>query len=969
MDTTIDQQVAMDEALVPHAQRLRIGRSNFCLLSDIKSKESALQLVYDVMHLCSFFKPFLVIADVPEIYMQELWATATVHHHAIRFKMDNKKHIVNLESFRDMLHICPRVHGQSFAKPSFEEEILALIRFHGHSAAIRTLTDVNINKLYHPWRSFAAIINKCLTRKSSGYDSLRLSQAQIMWGLYHKRNLDYTYLMWEDFVYQVIIHHFMSKDPSIPRRNKVNWHYIKDGHMFSTIKLVSRHQNIQQFGALLPIELTNEEIRDSNAYKDYYAYDTREATPKPKANARRKRSGADSSTTPPTAVATLRSTIAAALKLTAAAKGKQPAKATKAKSLFALSEPGGLGTDEGTGSKPGVLDVPTDDSKEELSWNSSDDKGTDTHEKDRDDDEGDEGDESDDGEEDDAEDKDGEEKDDDDDDDQEIAKTDEQDVTERGGDDNEKSKSDKESDDEETRDEESFDPIPRTSKESEDDGNDKEEHGLKTSEEERLTKEEEADELYRDVDINQGRGIQVSQEIKDSHVTLTLVNPNGKQESSLVSSQFVSSQAPIPPTTFPSEILQHLLSFGSLFCFDEKLKALEANFLEFSQTHPFAKAVSTIPSIVQQYMNQQMTEAKIIKEQVKSQVKDQVSRILLRIEQSVNAQLEAEVLTRSSHSSRTSYIVAANLSEMELKKILIKKWKAISEGPSAGSDRGSKRQREGKEPESASAPLEPTTRSAGSELAKQADSRSSFNELLDTLLDFSNFIMNWLKVDTLTPELLAGPTYELIKGSCKSLTELECHLEEVYKDTTDQLDWVNLKVQQRIIAVTDLKIVEWHSCKHLEWISDVYKEYCHPAMRGRSSTGSRKLPEEAQPYQARHVPVQSKAKGGVYYLFKPTRIHLSKQGQENRLMRIDELHKFSDGTLNDVRTALDDHLKGIRMQYLPHTIWRKGDKDKAAAMIQAIDKILKISRIMRSLEKFVGGRLYEGDFWMLQQTI
>nr|GEV82114.1 retrovirus-related Pol polyprotein from transposon TNT 1-94 [Tanacetum cinerariifolium] len=42
MDTTIEQQVAMDEALVPHAQRLRIGRSNFCLLSDIKSKESTL---------------------------------------------------------------------------------------------------------------------------------------------------------------------------------------------------------------------------------------------------------------------------------------------------------------------------------------------------------------------------------------------------------------------------------------------------------------------------------------------------------------------------------------------------------------------------------------------------------------------------------------------------------------------------------------------------------------------------------------------------------------------------------------------------------------------------------------------------------------------------------------------------------------------------------------------------------------
>nr|GEZ72528.1 hypothetical protein [Tanacetum cinerariifolium] len=178
MDTTINKQVAMDEALVPHARRLRIGRSNFRLLSDISSKESTLQLVYDVLCLTSFFKAFLVTADVLEIYMQELWATATVHHHSIRFKMDNKKHIVNLESFREMLHICPRLPNQPFVEPPFVEEIHAFLWFLGHSGSIRRLTDVNINKLHQPWRSFAAIINKCLTEKSSVYDSLRLSQAE-----------------------------------------------------------------------------------------------------------------------------------------------------------------------------------------------------------------------------------------------------------------------------------------------------------------------------------------------------------------------------------------------------------------------------------------------------------------------------------------------------------------------------------------------------------------------------------------------------------------------------------------------------------------------------------------------------------------------------------------------------------------------------------------------------------------------
>nr|GFA68927.1 hypothetical protein [Tanacetum cinerariifolium] len=133
--------VALDEALVPSTKRLRIGRSNFRLPSDIQSKESTLQVVYDVLQRCPFFQAFLVTADVPEIYMQEFWATAIVHHHSIRFKMNNKKHIINLETFRDMLHVCPRVPGQSFDELPFEAEILEFLRSLGHSDEIRHLTD------------------------------------------------------------------------------------------------------------------------------------------------------------------------------------------------------------------------------------------------------------------------------------------------------------------------------------------------------------------------------------------------------------------------------------------------------------------------------------------------------------------------------------------------------------------------------------------------------------------------------------------------------------------------------------------------------------------------------------------------------------------------------------------------------------------------------------------------------------
>nr|GFA83388.1 hypothetical protein [Tanacetum cinerariifolium] len=124
MATTIDQQVALDESFVLSSQRLRIGRSNFRLPSDIQSKESTLQVVYD-----------------------EFWATAKLHHNSIRFKIDTKKSVLDLEAFREMLHISPKIPNQSFAELPSEEEILDFLRFLGHSHEIRYLTDVNVNKL------------------------------------------------------------------------------------------------------------------------------------------------------------------------------------------------------------------------------------------------------------------------------------------------------------------------------------------------------------------------------------------------------------------------------------------------------------------------------------------------------------------------------------------------------------------------------------------------------------------------------------------------------------------------------------------------------------------------------------------------------------------------------------------------------------------------------------------------------
>nr|GEV94871.1 hypothetical protein [Tanacetum cinerariifolium] len=93
------------------------------------------------------------------------------------------------------------------------------------------------------------------------------------------------------------------------------------------------------------------------------------------------------------------------------------------------------------------------------------------------------------------------------------------------------------------------------------------------------------------------------------------------------------------------------------------------------------------------------------------------------------------------------------------------------------------------------------------------------------------------------------------------------------------------------------------------------------------------------------------------------------QFNRKRLMRDDEIHKFSDGTLNDVQTALYDIAARIRMEYLPMRKWSNLDKKRARVMIQEIDKQLYQRRLMRNLEKFIGRRVYGNDLRLLERII
>ncbi|GJW34258.1 hypothetical protein Tco_0054290 [Tanacetum coccineum] len=98
-------------------------------------------------------------------------------------------------------------------------------------------------------------------------------------------------------------------------------------------------------------------------------------------------------------------------------------------------------------------------------------------------------------------------------------------------------------------------------------------------------------------------------------------------------------------------------------------------------------------------------------------------------------------------------------------------------------------------------------------------------------------------------------------------------------------------------------------------------------------------------------------------------LKLADDMNRNRLMQTGELHKFSDDTLNHVRTSLNDIATRIQMEYLRKRRWTNQDKRRARVMINAIDRKLKDRRLMRSLEKFVGGRPYGEDLRLLQRTI
>ncbi|GKB06281.1 hypothetical protein Tco_0834514 [Tanacetum coccineum] len=75
-----------------------------------------------------------------------------------------------------------------------------------------------------------------------------------------------------------------------------------------------------------------------------------------------------------------------------------------------------------------------------------------------------------------------------------------------------------------------------------------------------------------------------------------------------------------------------------------------------------------------------------------------------------------------------------------------------------------------------------------SKIAQAEKPPISFDELMNTPIDFSACVMNHLKIENLTQEHLVGPVFNLLKGTCRSHLELEYNIAGCNKAVTIRLD-------------------------------------------------------------------------------------------------------------------------------------------------------------------------------------
>ncbi|GJR06311.1 retrovirus-related pol polyprotein from transposon TNT 1-94 [Tanacetum coccineum] len=262
------KQVARDEKLVLSADRIKIGISNLIIDPSMTQREETFQVALDILKNTPFYYTFLISADVPEIYMQQFWFTIkkVKKSSSYQFGIDHKTCQINVDIFQ---------------KDSCSE--------------------MYVDHIHQPWRTFVAIINRCLSGKTLSNDRLRPSRIEILWGMYNGVSVDYAAMICEDLQYQinyrqtkvrrreimpyprftkVIIHHFMSQHKSISKREDSPYHTIVDDGLLERLKFINKGDLYQVYGKPIPNTWITDEIKESEAYQMYFKYSTSLIPPK-----------------------------------------------------------------------------------------------------------------------------------------------------------------------------------------------------------------------------------------------------------------------------------------------------------------------------------------------------------------------------------------------------------------------------------------------------------------------------------------------------------------------------------------------------------------------------------------------------------------------------------------------------------------------------------------------------------------
>nr|GEV99885.1 hypothetical protein [Tanacetum cinerariifolium] len=296
---------------------------------------------------------------------------------AYDFKLDKKKCRVDTKVFCEILQICLRLPNQDFVEIPSEEEVLSFIKELGYSGNCEMLSTISTGQMHQPWRMFVAVINKYFMYQA---DNKEMSLAR-------KEHMPYPRFT------KVIINNFISKDNTIFMRNRINIHMVCDDTLLGTLMFVFKTKDYQKYGALIPDEMINDDIKLSIAYKTYVDYAIRKVPPK-KARKLKKHASPKLKIVPVSPKEPTRR-VKKTMRKRKQETYKLQASGSSEGANFESKVPNDLtrktkDTSEGTGVKPRVLDLFKEDSSDtdDDSWGDNEDESDDVHDEDDNNDDG-----------------------------------------------------------------------------------------------------------------------------------------------------------------------------------------------------------------------------------------------------------------------------------------------------------------------------------------------------------------------------------------------------------------------------------------------------------------------------------------------------------------------------------------------------------------------------------------------------